>query len=185
MKLEIKDYKQICILPRHMDLNEWLAVNTFDFFNYTNLFYNALSEFCTSSVCPTMSAGPGHEFTWTDSQRRTMRLNAPQYVDYVMTWTQNVINDQTIFPTKSGAEFPRDFHATIRNIFRQLFRVYAHLYTAHSDKMTLLSLDGHLNTLFSHFISFGREFDLIDKKDMAPLQDLIVGLQTTSPMEIS
>ncbi|GJS50130.1 MOB kinase activator-like 1A protein [Tanacetum coccineum] len=44
-------------LPPGEDLNEWLAINAVDFFNQVNLLYGTLTEFCTSSTCPTMTAG--------------------------------------------------------------------------------------------------------------------------------
>ncbi|KAH0742323.1 hypothetical protein KY290_035366 [Solanum tuberosum] len=45
-------------LPPGEDINEWLAVNTVDFFNQVNLLYGTLTEFCTPENCPTMTAGP-------------------------------------------------------------------------------------------------------------------------------
>jgi MOB kinase activator 1 len=76
-----------------------------------------------------------------------------------------------------GVEFPKDFSITVKAIFKHLFRIFCHIYTAHSDKIEMLQLEGHLNTLFSHFYCFGKEFDLIDKKDIIPLQDFIQELE--------
>lgn len=45
-------------LPSGEDLNEWLAVNTVEFYNEINLVYGTLTEFCTPENCPIMSAGP-------------------------------------------------------------------------------------------------------------------------------
>ena len=78
---------------------------------------------------------------------------------------------------KLGMKFPPDFQNTIRNIFRQLFRVFAHIFHSHYEKILHLSAEGHLNTLFGHFISFGREFDLLDKKELAPMQEFINDLE--------
>lgn len=44
-------------LPLGEDINEWLAVNTVDFFNAINVLYGTLEEYCTQETCPTMSAG--------------------------------------------------------------------------------------------------------------------------------
>ena len=44
-------------LPPGEDINEWLAVNTVDFYNAINVLYGTLEEFCTAETCPTMSAG--------------------------------------------------------------------------------------------------------------------------------
>ncbi|KAI8914927.1 Mob1/phocein [Powellomyces hirtus] len=171
--------RKVVALPRYVDINEWLAVNTFDFFNYTNLFYGAIAEFCTPQHCPVMCAGPSTEYTWTDGQRRTIKIPAPQYVDYVMTWIQNVLNDENVFPTKSGSEFPREFQTAIRGIFKQLFRIFAHIYHHHYDKLLHVSAEGHLNTLFAHFICFAREFDLVDRKEIAPMAEFIAELEQT------
>ena len=45
-------------LPRGEDLNEWLAVNTIEFYNEINIIYGTLLEFCSVNTCPIMSAGP-------------------------------------------------------------------------------------------------------------------------------
>lgn len=41
-------------LPPGEDRNEWLAVNTVDFFNQINLLYGSITEFCTDATCPIM-----------------------------------------------------------------------------------------------------------------------------------
>ena len=42
-------------------------------------------------------------YTWINQDRKSVQLPAPTYVDYVMTWVQNLLDDETAFPTKSGA----------------------------------------------------------------------------------
>lgn len=49
-------------LPSGEDLNEWLAVNTIEFYNEISLLYGTLMEFCTKETCPIMSAGPKYSF---------------------------------------------------------------------------------------------------------------------------
>lgn len=45
-------------LPRGEELNEWLAVNTIEFYNEISIIYGTLIEFCSVETCPIMSAGP-------------------------------------------------------------------------------------------------------------------------------
>ena len=52
------------MLPEGEDLNEWIAVNTVDFFNQINMLYGTITEFCTEQSCPVMSAGPKYEVSW-------------------------------------------------------------------------------------------------------------------------
>ena len=47
--------------------------------------------------------GPAtRQYLWFDEKGKKTRVAAPQYVDYVMTFTQKTINDESIFPTKFG-----------------------------------------------------------------------------------
>jgi len=60
-----------------------------------------------------------------------------------------------------------------KTILKRLFRVYAHIYIEHFSQVMQLQEEAHLNTSFKHFIYFIQEFDLVEKKELAPLQDLI------------
>ncbi|KAF9963553.1 MOB kinase activator 1B [Mortierella alpina] len=165
-------------LPEGEDLNEWLAVNTVDFFNQINMLYGTITEFCTPQDCPVMSAGPKYEYHWKDDSqfKKPARVSAPVYVDHLMSWVQSQLDNETIFPSKIGIEFPPQFKTIINDIFRRLFRVYAHIYTTHFPIIVSLGEEAHLNTSFKHFILFVKEFDLIDSKELAPLSDLIESL---------
>lgn len=117
-----------------------------------------------------------------------------------------------------GTPFPPNFKEVVKTIFKRLFRVYAHIYHSHFQKIVSLKEEAHLNTCFKHFILFTtvsllclqivnslpglftyhlifalgsqksgenkihlfpafwyvvQEFGLIDKKELAPLQELI------------
>ncbi|EAL60665.1 hypothetical protein ACTFIW_010782 [Dictyostelium discoideum] len=162
-------------LPPDETLFEWLSVNTIDFFNQSNLLYGSITEFCTPKYCPSMSAGPQYEFLWADGKeiKKPIRVSAPAYVDYLMTWIQVQLDDEDIFPTKPTEDMPKNFLPTIKAIFKRLFRVYAHIYYSHMDRVSVLGVEAHLNTAFRHFYLFIKEFNLVDKKEMLPLQNII------------
>ena len=92
------------MLPEGEDLNEWVAVNTVDFFNQINMLYGTITEFCTEERCPIMSAGPKYEYHWADGQtvKKPIKCSAPKYIDYLMTWVQDQLDDETLFPIKIG-----------------------------------------------------------------------------------
>ncbi|KAI0036579.1 Mob1/phocein [Vararia minispora EC-137] len=160
------NFKTIVMLPKYVDIMEWVAVNIFDFFQNLNMFYGVISECCTQSSCPTMSAGPALSYTWINQDRKSVQLAAPTYIDYVMTWVQNLLDDEGTFPTKSGHDFPPTFPATIKHVYRQLLRVFAHIYHAHYPQILHLRSEPHFNSLFAHFLAFGREYELLDIKDV-------------------
>ena len=78
-------------LPAGEDLNEWLAVNTIEFYNEINVLYGILLEFCTTESCPTMSAGPKYEYLWADGHnvKTPLTVSAGEYIDFLMTWVEN------------------------------------------------------------------------------------------------
>jgi len=162
-------------LPEGEDMDEWIAVNTVDFFNQINMLYGTITEFCTEDCCPIMSAGPKYEYHWADGQtvKKPIKCSAPKYIDYLMTWVQDQLDDETLFPSKIGVKFPPNFQNIVRTILKRLFRVYAHIYHQHFKEIVSLGEEAHLNTSFKHFIYFVQEFQLIEKKELAPLQELI------------
>uniref|UniRef100_A0A803M8L7 MOB kinase activator-like 1A n=2 Tax=Chenopodium quinoa TaxID=63459 RepID=A0A803M8L7_CHEQI len=162
-------------LPPGEDFNEWLAVNTVDFFNQVNILYGTLTEFCTATSCPTMTAGPKYEYRWADGVtiKKPIEVSAPKYVEYLMDWIEAQLDDESIFPQKLGSPFPANFQDVVKTIFKRLFRVYAHIYHSHFQKIVSLKEEAHLNTCFKHFVLFTWEFRLIDKGELAPLQELV------------
>merc|ERR1711879_608903 len=143
-------------LPEGEDINEWLAVNTVDFFNQINMLYGTITEFCTPQECPVMSAGPKYEYMWADgvNVKKAIKCSAPEYVDFLMTWVQEQLDDEEIFPSKVGVPFPKSLS---------------------------LGEEAHLNTSFKHFIFFVQEFNLINKKELQPLAELISSLTNKKP----
>ena len=110
-------------LPPGEDLNEWLAVNTVDFYNAVSILYSTLEEFCTSKSCPAMTAGhkvpfalcvvlqavsqagPAdkaacvcqYEYLWADGVKvkRPMKCSAPDYVNQLFDWIESQVRPAT------------------------------------------------------------------------------------------
>lgn len=120
------------------------------------------------------------EYHWADGRhvKKPIKCSAPEYIDYLMTWVQEQLDDENMFPSKIGAPFPKNFKETAKVILKRLFRVYAHMYHAHFNTIVKLKEEAHLNTSFKHFIFFVQEFNMIDKKELAPLAELIQQLSS-------
>ncbi|NXY87557.1 MOB1B kinase, partial [Alcedo cyanopectus] len=127
-----------------------------DFFNQINMLYGTITDFCTEESCPVMSAGPKYEYHWADGTniKKPIKCSAPKYIDYLMTWVQDQLDDETLFPSKIGVPFPKNFMSVAKTILKRLFRVYAHIYHQHFDPVIQLQEEAHLNTSFKHFIFF-------------------------------
>ncbi|XP_043267618.1 MOB kinase activator-like 2 isoform X2 [Venturia canescens] len=179
------DLRMLVDLPPGLDYNEWLASHTLALFNHINLFYGTISEFCTSTGCPDMT-GPGlRTYLWFDEKGKKTRVAAPQYIDYVMTFTQRTVSDETIFPTKYANEFPSSFESIVRKILRLLYHVVAHIYHCHFREVALLGLHAHLNCVFAHLTLLNQRFNLIDPKETEILGDLEAALLGDSASALS
>ncbi|XP_048952257.1 MOB kinase activator 2 [Canis lupus dingo] len=141
------------------------------FFHHVNLQYSTISEFCTGEACQTMAVC-NTQYYWYDERGKKVKCTAPQYVDFVMSSVQKLVTDEDVFPTKYGREFPSSFESLVKKICKYLFHVLAHIYWSHFKETLALELHGHLNTLYVHFILFAREFNLLDPKETAVMDDL-------------
>ncbi|XP_051131813.1 MOB kinase activator-like 1A [Andrographis paniculata] len=170
-------------LPQGIDYREWLAVNTVDFFNHVNVLYGALTEFCTHSTCPIMSAGPKYEYRWADGIIVTapIEVTAPEYAEFLLDWIEDLLKDDSIFPKNLGVPFPPNFEVLVKTILKRLFRIYAHIYHSHFNIVERLHVDAHLHTCFKHFVLFIWEFRLVGEAELAPLHDMVDAIVKAEP----
>lgn len=125
-----------------------------------------------------------YEYRWADGEKikKPIEVSAPKYVELLMDWIEGQLDNESIFPqrlgniccqirilsqffssfsynlwsakTFVGAPFPPNFKDVVKTIFKRLFRVYAHIYHSHFQKIVSLKEEAHLNTCFKHFILF-------------------------------
>jgi MOB kinase activator 1 len=163
-----------------------------DFYNQINLLYGAITEFCSPQSCPEMKATDEFEYLWQDSEnyKRPTKMPAPAYIEQLMSWVQANIDNETVLPsrigkllypvamrpklTNLGVPFPKSFPALVRQIFKRMYRVYAHIYCHHYPVIRELGLEPHLNTSFKQYVLFIDEHNLASGKDFwGPLGDLV------------
>lgn len=85
-----------------------------------------------------------------------------------------IVSDKlNLLALMTGVPFPKNFLSIAKTILKRLFRVYAHIYHQHFLHIVGLGEEAHLNTSFKHFMFFVQEFSLVDKRELAPLQELI------------
>ncbi|KAJ4356142.1 Mitotic exit network component [Didymosphaeria variabile] len=164
-------------LPEGEDKDEWLAVEVVDFYNQINLLYGSITEFCSPQSCPEMKATDEFEYLWQDNEafKKPTKMSAPEYIEHLMAWIQANVDNEAHFPSRIGVPFPKSFASLIRNMFKRLYRVYAHIYCHHYPVVIELGLEPHLNTSFKHYVLFIDEHGLASgSKDFwGPLGDLV------------
>ena len=92
---------------------------------------------CDARVAAEADRQGAHCFACLRPHRRTAapphrRTAAPPHRT---AQVQTLLDDERIFPTEIGKPFPSDFMEHIRNIFKRLFRVYAHIYYCHFERI--------------------------------------------------
>ena len=96
---------------------------------------------------PTYGAGEGFplgfEYLWADGIKikTPIRCSSTEYVDYVMTWIEEQINNEQIFPTSSDNQFPRNYITIIRQIYTRLFRIFAIIKTKLKVQFCIFEID--------------------------------------------
>jgi MOB kinase activator 1 len=157
--------KRVTICPKDVELSEWIAALLFDFWTHTQVFF----ECCGCLSGPKCDL---ESFTWTDTQKR--KVHAAEYFEYLSVHLQRLFSDEKLFPTRQQESFPKDFlNQTARPVYRLITKLLIHLAQFHYDTVILLQSTRHVNTLIAHFYVFGKEFDLIEKKDWLPLTEFL------------
>jgi len=144
------------VLPPGEAQDEWLAVNTVDFYNAIAVLFFTLEEYCTERTCEVMAAGGKYEYHWADGVKvkKPIRVSAPEYINKLFDWIEEQLDDEGVFPQQLGQPFPPNFMDVTRTIHKRLFRVYAHIYHSHFKQVQELDELAHLNTCFKHFLFF-------------------------------
>ncbi|KAI9738710.1 MAG: hypothetical protein M1834_008215 [Cirrosporium novae-zelandiae] len=219
------NFMTLAALPKNVDLGEWLAHQVVEQYRLLTAMLHCVQEvdtntglaLCNPRICPQMSAGRGHVYTWLDNKKQPVAIPACQYIAHVQRWIVGKVKDARTFPTEAptgatsyasgdvntpGANtpiamgpttsnaplsslaghdwvgktggFPESFFKDCQNIFRQMFRCYAHLYHGHwIDPFWHINKYMQLNTSFVHFVTVAKLFKLLSSREMEPMQPLI------------
>lgn len=141
-------------------------------------------------------ADRNHSYTWLNKNHEPVELPAYEYMSLMQRWMSGKIDDSVLFPTDpdtvsfalhaeytGGARedwfgarsgFPKQMASTCQLIFRQIFRVYAHLYWGHFvEPFYHFNLEKQLNSCFSHFLLTATTLDMLQPAELEPMQYLI------------
>lgn len=125
-----------------------------------------------------------------------MPLPAATYIKHIQTWVNGKVLDSSLFPIETftsapalptpaqiqadsnyflgkSSGFPQRFEVEVKNMYKQMFRCYAHLYWSHWLVFWDVNAYRELNTCFVHFMNVGRLYSLLSEKDVEPMQGLI------------
>jgi len=127
-------------LPPGESCAGWVAVHAIDFYNDVSTIWAVMSsDPYLESFSPGEGFPSGVEYRWSEGSGRNaiaVSVSAPVYIEKVLQWIVDQINDETKFPDDDDeAEALRvfqtpNFAALCGQIFRRLFRVYGIIYSS-------------------------------------------------------
>jgi MOB kinase activator 1 len=138
----------------------WVAAHAIDFYNDISLIWQVMA--CDPYLAffkPGEGFPSGVEYRWmTNSDEPAISVSAPDYVNLVLDWIGDQLNDLTKFPDDAENEVKvystPQFAVLCGQIFRRLFRIYGIIYCSFFDTIEALGMTPHLNTCFKHFLYF-------------------------------
>ncbi len=71
-----------------------------------------------------------------------------------MEWVQSCLDNDKLFPARVDVPFPKHFESVVKQIFKRLFRVYAHIYYSHFQKIVALGEEVGKKISFFFFFFF-------------------------------
>jgi MOB kinase activator 1 len=159
-----------------------VAVHAIDFYNDVSTIWAVMaSDPYLSSFRPGEGFPSGVEYRWSDGAAVSApeSVSAPEYIDKVLGWIADQMNDETKFPDDDDEEKALrvfqtpQFAALCGQIFRRLFRVYGIIYSSFFGTLEALEMAPHLNSCFKHFMFFCTEFGLLPEREVEPLEVLV------------
>mmetsp|Transcript_18348 Transcript_18348/g.37560 ORF Transcript_18348/g.37560 Transcript_18348/m.37560 type:complete len:181 (+) Transcript_18348:190-732(+) len=142
-------YNDAVALPQGESCAAWVAVHAIDFYNDVSTIWAVMSpDPYLKSFRPGEGFPSGVEYRWSDgASGEAMSVSAPVYIEKVLGWIADQINDETKFPddddeTEALRVFQTpQFAALCGQIFRRLFRVYGIIYSSFFVTLEALDMD--------------------------------------------
>lgn len=158
----------------------WVASKSLDLWDELRMLVCMLvGEGCSHQSCPRMCSAPGVSHDWAQAGGQHAAeppLSAPEYMERLVNWSHSLLTDPAIVP-KDGSAFPATFFAEMRRLHQRFLCAYAHVYLHHLDVIRAGGVARHVDCSFNHWRLFAREFELVGEEELAPLREIIAGIE--------
>lgn len=144
-------------------LNEWVAMNTVDFYNELQLLYSLCAAFHEENYKgANQGFPPGFNYRFPGKEV----LNGSEYVRAVMSWISDQLESPAVFPESDADPFPKDFlDVHMNKIYTRMCRVFAIMYTRCLKSYQDIDAVKALNYCWKHFYYFVKRFDLVKEQE--------------------
>uniref|UniRef100_A0AAF5DLB1 EB domain-containing protein n=1 Tax=Strongyloides stercoralis TaxID=6248 RepID=A0AAF5DLB1_STRER len=165
--------KKLVSLPQGINKNEWIASHLLPLYGHVNALCGSVSEVCTNDGCSVMTYPGCQKAYWLDERGKRYVYTAPNYIDTVMSFCEKSRNDEGLFPTKHGNDFPPFYKQHCKKMMKLLWHCCGHLYCKHWDDLVSLNLGSQCSIIFAHITFLAREFNLLDNNDLSAIQHIV------------
>ena len=133
-------------------LNEWVAMNTVDFYNEVQLLYSLAATFHEDNFKgANQGFPPGYNYRFPGKEV----LNGSEYVRSVMSWISDQLESNDVFPESDEDPFPANFlDVHMRKIYTRMCRIFAIMFTKCLKSYTDIKAVKALNFCWKHFYYF-------------------------------
>ncbi|KAJ2955837.1 hypothetical protein NQZ79_g8214 [Umbelopsis isabellina] len=100
--LTVDNLRKVIQLPSGESELDWITINLLEFFQQIMALYATISDSCSPSTCPSMTAGANYEFFWAQEGKKPIKVSAPHYVDLLRTWVTSSLQDGQLVPQQPG-----------------------------------------------------------------------------------
>jgi MOB kinase activator 1 len=155
--------------PKDTVLQAWLAAHLIDFVNCLNSIVSSVYPACS---CVAMTAGSAFTYKWQNEHTGDRKdLTARAFIDRTFEFVTKTIKQEIVPQLESSTPVPlNNFEKLCEKVFKQLFRVWAHLFKDHYTTMGELDVLGRAHLAFKWFAFFVVEHKLLTEKEILPLK---------------
>lgn len=151
-------------------LNEWVAMNTVEFYNEVQLIYSLSATYHEDNFKgANLGFPPGFNYRFPGKEV----LNGAEYVQSVMSWISDQMESPAVFPESDDDPFPANFlDEHMSKVYTRMCRIFAIMLTKCYDAYIDIDAVAALNFCWKHFFYFVSRYDLVPEKEFAAVKKL-------------
>lgn len=133
-------------------LNEWVAMNTVDFYNELQLLYSVCANYHEDNF-KGLNQGfpPGYNYRFPGKEI----INGSEYVRAVMSWISDQMESPAVFPESDADPFPANFlDEHMAKVYTRMTRIFAIMYTKCFKSYADVDAVNALNNCWKHLFYF-------------------------------
>ena len=167
--------------PAGCEEDLWIDIHVVEAFNDLHALWEqvGLDEKCRAKIGENPPTAGDRTYAWdadSDDDGEDTDLAAADYVARTFESFTRASRDRAVFPDEDGGSFPAGFRPGARKACGRLLRCWMHLYHNHFSAVAEAGRADAANACFKRFLTIALRYELVDRAELAPIEDLAQGL---------